>query len=24
VRPHLDDNSTKLWLDDATAALLPL
>ena len=24
VRPHLDDNATKLWLDDATAALLPL
>jgi Xaa-Pro aminopeptidase len=21
VRPHLDDNATKLWLDDATAAL---
>ena len=24
VRPHLDDNSTKLWLDAATAALLPI
>ena len=24
VRPHLDDNATKLWLDDATAAMLPL
>src|SRR5437879_2753554 len=24
VRPHLDDNATKLWLDEATAALLPL
>jgi len=24
VRPHLDDNSTKLWLDEATGALLPL
>jgi Xaa-Pro aminopeptidase len=24
VRPHLDDNAIKLWLDDATAALLPL
>ncbi len=24
VRPHLDDNATKLWLDDATAALLPI
>ncbi|MCK1638429.1 aminopeptidase P family protein [Bradyrhizobium sp. 157] len=24
VRPHLDDNPTKLWLDEATAALLPL
>ena len=22
VRPHLDDNHTKLWLDEATAALL--
>ena len=21
VRPHLDDNATKLWLDEATAAL---
>jgi Xaa-Pro aminopeptidase len=24
VRPHLDDNHTKLWLDEATAALLVL
>ncbi|MEH2507011.1 Xaa-Pro aminopeptidase [Bradyrhizobium sp. AZCC 1578] len=24
VRPHLDDNTTKLWLDEATAALLPI
>ncbi|MEH2622100.1 Xaa-Pro aminopeptidase [Bradyrhizobium sp. AZCC 1719] len=24
VRPHLDDNATKLWLDEATAAMLPL
>src|SRR5258707_6481207 len=24
VRPHLDDNATKLWLDEATGALLPL
>ncbi|WOH49455.1 aminopeptidase P family protein [Bradyrhizobium sp. sBnM-33] len=24
VRPHLDDNATKLWLDEATAALSPL
>ena len=24
VRPHLDDGATKLWLDEATAALLPL
>jgi Xaa-Pro aminopeptidase len=24
VRPHLDDNATKLWLDEATAALLPI
>ena len=24
VRPHLDDNATKLWLDEATAALLPM
>src|SRR6478736_291408 len=24
VRPHLDDNATRLWLDEATAALLPL
>src|SRR4249920_452130 len=24
VRGHLDDNATKLWLDEATAALLPL
>src|SRR6186997_40952 len=24
VRPHVDDNATKLWLDEATAALLPL
>jgi Xaa-Pro aminopeptidase len=24
VRPHLDDNATRLWLDEATAAMLPL
>src|SRR5215213_2727004 len=24
VRPHLDDSATKLWLDEATAAMLPL
>jgi Xaa-Pro aminopeptidase len=24
VRGHLDDNATKLWLDEATGALLPL
>ena len=24
VRPHLDDNATRLWLDEATAALKPL
>ncbi|MEH2587989.1 aminopeptidase P family protein [Bradyrhizobium sp. AZCC 1721] len=24
VRPHLDDNATKLWLDEATAAMLPI
>jgi Xaa-Pro aminopeptidase len=24
VRPHLNDNATKLWLDEATAAMLPL
>ncbi|KRR18812.1 aminopeptidase P family protein [Bradyrhizobium retamae] len=24
VRLHLDDNTTKLWLDEATAAMLPL
>src|SRR5438034_841099 len=24
VRAHLDDNATKLWLDEATGALLPL
>ena len=24
VRPHLDDTATKLWLDEATAALLVL
>jgi Xaa-Pro aminopeptidase len=24
VRPQLNDNATKLWLDEATAALLPL
>src|SRR5437879_2211434 len=24
VRPHLDENDPRLWLDDATAALLPL
>jgi len=24
VRPHLDDNATRLWLDEVTAALLPL
>ncbi|WP_213287763.1 aminopeptidase P family protein [Bradyrhizobium sp. sGM-13] len=24
VRPHLDDNATKLWLNEATAAMLPL